>query len=384
MQNHYCKDMSVLGIINKLTMHLFTHRRLGDEHGYNYDYPLVDNWTNEDIVKVESILADTAAYHVISSNIEKGPLKVLFSTPGSLIIQTDDMKVIKVYTDTKNSKDQFTVELMLYQSLKEMPCVPRLYGFLNTTAFKFIIVDFCGVDLLELVTKVGMTFGLWKQCICQISQAITKLHHQEHIHGDIKLENITYDGDQFYMIDFGYSYISNARFGRYSGTFPNIVPFYGIKRRGPLEEAFAKLPVMEQRRISDIYAFALTMLNIVSIGFVERCENCISNDKMCEQCKNFDIPAEKVKYARMDIEKLIKCRFNKDTDLISWGKQQWGWDVIHILIDIVLTQINKDYKYVIWDKNKHLCHYVGINKLNYMVSENIFKLWESLIIYTNN
>ena len=209
-------------------------------------------------------------------------------------------------------------------------------------------MKYLGVDGLELCNKTEMGFKDWELAVCTTVSTLDKIHKKGMFHGDIKLENMTFDGKNWNFIDFGFAEIPGNH--HFCGTFPYALPAYGGL---PSEQIYETTD--DIRRASDMFSLALSLLSIAGIYHDEVCDICKHKEVACTVCYGKNVGS------RLDIRKYSLV--HKDTGIIfgsNWKKL--GVIIrplIEMIIELILTQVDQSKRFLIWQGT--CCEYFGEN-----------------------
>ncbi len=113
------------------------------------------------------------------------------------------MRLGKLKKLKMNAMDEIHIQSLLPPS----PHVAQLYQYLIDDRYIYLVMEYCGIDLHDLILKHNVILN--KNQIIHffrgICQSIDYCHHYQIIHGDIKPENFGYDRVQRYikLFDFG-------------------------------------------------------------------------------------------------------------------------------------------------------------------------------------
>lgn len=195
----------------------------------------------------------------------------------------------------------------------------------------YFVLEYKGEDAIDMINRDVLNTKIFVTFLADIAFVLSTLHDKGRTHGDIKLENVCWDGEKWNLIDFGFSYRIDTPLKRRQkhGTFPFIFPGYGNKEM--LESFYVNNKNVSVRVVADWYAFALTALIFVGFDYYE------SDDRSI------------IKY---DINDIIffyeKAKLNREYD-----------DVLSALAGIVLSVIDADMHTLQWCKRSGTCKYIG-------------------------
>lgn len=329
---------------------------------------------------VNSINSDPDALEILGRWIPDCALHVLFVSQSSIVLKAGADKIIKIYSGASNSKLQAGVEWLTYQDIGHLENVPKTFDHHESKTTRFIIMEYVGRDAMEIVINEGINYKMWSDALRELGVGLNAIHRLSKVHGDIKLENMTFNGLKWFFIDFGFGYTNCKTVGKYSGTFPNILPVYGFKSAAAENEKLGMYSIFDRRKVADIYAFALTFLSISGFHFIDKCIKCYEEGgPLCLMCSDMATPSKKMPMIAVDISSLYKYRVSNTTAVANWGNHPWGARAIRLLIDIVFTQLDPRCDQLVWNKNTHTCTYKGhnpsFNLEEYTPHEDTFSAW---------
>lgn len=296
-------------------------------------------------------------------------------TSTSAVIYNNDMTFLKTFDKTKVSRQLFLNEYRAYKKIEKIKAmtqyVPKLidssenynYGVNNP----FLLIENTGMDGIEYMNNVGISFSIWKRFVVDMSSAISLLHENKITHCDIKPENTTYSKtlNKWTLIDFGFS--CRTRNGnRFFGTMPYCSPHY---RNHVINARTTALTSGNLLHIDDIYAFAMSSLSLFGYYY----NNIIDNDKIqfniisLIRLYNGDMCCLDKKYVPTNVV------FDYQTKLI-----------IKLLSSIILTQVNVHSAVLEWDKRSLTCIFTGQHNIPCDVGYDITKYWKELNIIIKN
>lgn len=302
---------------------------------------------------VKSLVQDINANQICMCDLQKytdGTAKFLNETSTSVILLVDFSLVLKFFKPGYKARFLSDVEYGAYRDLMHLPNIPTMHGFYSySDGTRFMVTDYCGDDAFTIFNDHTLTFPMWKEAVFTLGRCLDEIHKLDRVHGDIKLENITWDERRWYFIDFGLGYSGKSCSGDgLSGTFPNILPGYGStssQARKILDE-----PVHTRRKYGDIYAFAMTMLSLIGFDF-----------PTVDQVTSEEVVKVHVAY-------MYKV-YTQGED-VQMGKCVWKWSdeermegmaIVKALIAVVMSQLDHTADALVWDVKTWKCIYVGVN-----------------------
>lgn len=313
------------------------------------NYTVTTDNVDDDEVRtlLKSINLNRGAVENIKMFSTDGSLKFLFNSKGSIVFIADDCEVLKFYKDNYNAKLLSDIEYGAYHDLMHLPNIPMMHGMHVNDDIRFLALDHCGIDGMEMFNRNLINYETWKRAVFDLGECLDDIHALNRVHGDIKIENITWDGDQWYFIDFGLGYSGKGKQGKHKfcGTFPNILPVYGLQ--GEDDNQVLKLPTFDRRRWSDYYAFALTMLSLAGV------------DSPGVDCNPTDY------LVKVYVERIYRIATDFHPHGAPWEDvdEDEFFKILKVLANVVLTQLDHTRKLLIWDPKTRECKYHGENKV---------------------
>jgi serine/threonine protein kinase len=215
--------------------------------------------------------------------------------------------------------------------------IPKLYEQLGDC----IVLEYKGDDAIDLINKNDMNTEIFITFLADVTFVLSHLHLNNITHGDIKLENVCWDGEKWNLIDFGFSYPIDTTLKRRQkhGTFPFIFPGYGNK--SILETFVANNKDMSIRIAADWYAFALTALIFLGFDYYECDDRSFINYEIADVIYFYE---KKKKDNVFDI-------------------------VIGSIAAIVLSIIDTDMETLQWCRRSGTCEYIGRKVRNCQVNK---------------
>lgn len=149
----------------------------------------------------------------------------------------------RIAADGASTCDKLTnyVEIGVYRDLEGVAHTAKLIDHFCSPpvadakhVLNLLVLTHVGTDLHELLDERPVTYFMWEDMLRSVSMALQQVHRAGRVHGDIKLENITYsDQAGWFLIDFGFGYTTNTVRGmNFAGTYPNVLPHYGLAKAG--------------------------------------------------------------------------------------------------------------------------------------------------------
>ena len=286
---------------------------------------------------------DSALARMVTGFFKDRILHKMFETGcACLYHDTGSSHVIKVFHDSPRSHGLFEREVKTYVELQDIPNTAKMVAKASRKV-KAIVMKHLGTDGLEICNRGGLKHDHWKSMILTGVTVLDNLHARGRYHGDVKLENMTFDGSEWHFIDFGFSSASDLDpLEGFFGTTPFVLPDYGMVTGRPTPS----------RVLSDWYAFALSALSAAGIHPDDVCEVCMHSDYRCTYGRHLG----QRRGTRIDLDLLIDI--HKDVNCVSWQKR--GGELrnsIELVTELVLSQLDTRRKYLVWLGTK--CHYSG-------------------------
>jgi serine/threonine protein kinase len=141
--------------------------------------------------------------------------------------------------------------------------IPKLY--LADDKETFIVMEYKGVDGIDLINSRLLNKEVWKRLVCQMTMVMNEIVSMGYAHRDIKPENVVYDESTmtWALIDFtfmepSYSVIAEMDF---KGTYPYCAPVLG---NGLMMKTFLEHNHEKDLKAScDYYSFAVTVFSLI-------------------------------------------------------------------------------------------------------------------------
>jgi serine/threonine protein kinase len=331
--------------------------------------PQTSQLSEKDDVIQAQIMKDFGLRKAILKYFDNKLFKLHETYTSCIYVDASKSHILKCfYEDTVICKTLFGVECEAYQCLKYVKNTGELL-YKSTKESKALILRYIGQDGLDITNSHGpFMFDTW---VCMVRDTVSTLriiHNHKLIHGDVKLENLAFDGNSWHFIDFGFSCI-DFKHG-ISGTFPFILPYIGGVAQ---KQQWPTLALTKQA--ADIYALSLSLLTAVGVLPHDICDRCKYEEKSCEQLQH----QGKRKGTRIDIE-LISTIHQDPTCLLANYKSYGvlAKPLTELLCEIVLSQVDVTRKYLIWQEYK--AEYYGGNKVKTIVHHTkIEYAWRELI-----
>ena len=334
------------------------------------DVTMAGTLTLRDMDILEKIRASYSLTNVFHAFFPRGELHKMFqTTTACLYTDVNKTHVVKVFKSSFNPNVLFDIERRAYDALDGVPNTPNMLAS-GAKPFGYIIMKHLGQDGLEIANTTSANINQWRQMVTTTVKTVNDIHERGLIHGDIKLENMTFDGNQWYLIDFGFACTNNDEIVGFRGTYPHVLPCLG---GDPGEEVFED--VQSLRRALDWFSLALTLLSFAGVYPEEACNYCKYNDRRCSGgCEG------RSHVTRIDIRKFMRVRADP---AIVYGSD---WErlgplsdvIIETVCELVLTQLDNTRRYIIWQSGK--CEYFGdIGTITVQLKhKNIKSAWDTL------
>jgi serine/threonine protein kinase len=339
------------------------------------------------VVNIVSKLNKTASEYMLGA-IPGGQLDLIYASSSAILfrgISADNKTVVcKVFYHTPRCRTLGQMEIETYRRLARdgvIEGVPHIYSYHDTGGTIILCMQDLRSDIYDLVCSMRDTDKIWASGIRDMVNLINLLHSKGIIHGDIKLENMAYDGGRWYMMDFGFSQIEKG--ANVSGTVPHLPPFV-------IKHDACRL-TFEQRKRLDYYAFAFSMLTMFDLPLYERCSLCLDKSYRCE-----DSCCSRI-FIGLDIEQLYRNCWGYAHPVVPLDKKgRWDMEmflknphlipVYKTLCNIVLSEVNVKAKTMLWSQDGTSCRFHDINEAldesNGAVQlEPITQYWDDLTLY---
>lgn len=311
------------------------------------DYKITTNSMDEEVLSfISSLNKNFSAVQSIKTFSTDGFLEYIFASKGSIVFLADGCEVLKFYKNDYSAKILSDIEYGAYHDLSHLPNIPLIHGLQIHGDVRYLAMDYCGPDGMTLYNNKSITYEMWKAAVFDLGECLDDIHALNRVHGDIKVENITWDGNRWFFIDFGLGYSGRVDGKhKFNGTFPNILPAYGLP--GDVDDQVFKLRTYDRRRWSDYYAFALTMLSLVGVDLpVDSSNDYLVNVNVGRMYRiftedNIPIPLR----WRLDAIDVEECA-----------------SIMRILAAIPLTQLDHRRETLKWDPASRKCQYHGFNE----------------------
>jgi serine/threonine protein kinase len=291
---------------------------------------------------------DWWALQELREHVPDGKLFFLIESACSVLFHSPMQDiVIKVYNNDVKSRVQADIEVGSYWDLQHLQNVPTMRSYYAKGAVRFLAMDYCGVDGLVLQMDGKVDTSMWRGAFTQLFHCLNDIHSLNRIHGDIKLENITYNGKGlWFYIDFGFSFsMALKRKNCLSGTYPFILPAFGKGR----EDGEAV-----NRKHGDYYAFALTMLALAGWEFPDVCNACEERTMRCRRCLKA-VAGDDLPLAKISITSLYRATYETPPNSPAPAP------AVSALASLVLSQLDPRADRVVWNKRRRTCEFVGNN-----------------------
>lgn len=283
---------------------------------------------------------------------------ILDYKPNHSIVLTDKTYVVKVsYSIKRNTFENAKNEIRVYEKMSQNSLYLAPYhGMYIASDMCFLVTKFMGEDAFDQINRNAVTDKTFDSLVRFLPSCVQDFHvTYKRMHGDIKLENLIYNEKEqrWYIVDLGFSRSLAYNDGPYMyGTFPYHVP----------TDTLNSYTLRDSKIISDIYATALTILFYAKIFYVHHyCYFCVCKEYHCDHNQQI--------FTRIPIEKIYEKRNGEST-------------AVRLCCDIVLSQVDNEAKYLLWNVTNGKSIYVGKNS-RYdpsITRGDIFELWKKLII----
>lgn len=329
----------------------------------------IENITKFDIEIINKINKDYNLKQSLSKYFKNLTIYKLYYTDRAIIyIDSEKKYCIKIFHNKYNkAKSLCDVEEKTYNLLTNIPNTPLIYDRFSGS-YHIIVMNYLGIDGLNYFNqhKIPM-YSNWKTLVCDTILTLDIIHKKNIYHGDIKLDNLVYNeaNNNWNFIDFGFSILPKNK--SICGTFPYILPY----RNNNIDKN-------KYRKIQDIFALSITILTMINIPHDEICDFCRYENFPCKiihKGKNYG--------TRLNIYKYTEIRNNIEI-LNNWYKLSDKYrPILELLLDMILSQLDIRYKYIIWQNKKF--QYYGLNEINFNFNHktNIENLWEKIITLVN-
>jgi serine/threonine protein kinase len=314
----------------------------------NFDVVVTNTGDREVQDLVKRINNNRDAMQTLRIYTSTGKLDFIGKSGSAMIFVVDGCEVLKFFKNTYCAKLQSDIEYGAYCDLQHLPNIPQVAGFNIHGDIRYIAMDYCGVDGMDLLSRRMITYKMWKKAVFDLGECLDDIHALNRVHGDIKIENITWDYDQWFFIDFGFGYSDKVNKGGFHGTFPNILPAYGLpdKESHPV----MKLRTYERRKFADYYAFALSMLSLMAIDLYDGDESVLT-----------DVAVGRLyRIHRSGFIDLYNVMGFFGTGL-SEEERDEGLLIVRTLAEIALTQLDHTREKLVWNPGARTCEYQGEN-----------------------
>lgn len=324
---------------------------------------------NRDDVIVDLINKDVVFRKIMSRYFKGLTLYKMFTTGCAHLYRDIDHRfVIKIFHATPINSTLCDVESRSYKELEGIPNTPVMY-YRGNVPFNCIIMKYLGEDALEIANRRTPPYSMFKSLVKTTVQTLDLIHTKGYFHGDIKLENITFDGLEWHFIDFGYAALPKDKV--FSGTYPYVLPIYG---GAEARQNFASAEL--ERKACDWFALGLSIMSLAGVYHEEVCNLCKYKSVPCNG------PAHDNKRTigtRIDIRKFT--RVHADVGALygsNWRKLGvLARPLVELVTELILTQLDHKKHYIIWINNQ--CEYFGDNPQKVEVFYNkIEDVWEQL------
>lgn len=297
--------------------------------------------------------------------IPSGKLELVYVSSCAVIfrgIDADDKTVIcKVYHGSPHYHKLGKIELQAYGRLDNAGVktgVPQLYSYYDNGRTMVLAIQDVLCDGYDFVVQGRDCHMSWMKGIHDLTTLINDMHSKDIIHGDIKLENMAYDNNNWYLIDFAFSKFEPGV--RLSGTIHHLPP--------RVTNLHASKMTKEERMEFDYYAFALSMLGMFDIPMYERCSLCLDKPTLCaRRCRSRT-------FVVIEIQTLYQNCRGYSIPIVPTDKAQRGYNtqlfleipimvpIYQCLCNIVLSEMDPSKQVVVWDLGAMSFRYEGVNE----------------------
>jgi serine/threonine protein kinase len=246
----------------------------------------------------------------------------------------------------------------------EIMKICKMLDYVNIYNVSLIIMPYLGVDGIELINRREFSFDMFESMARTLVDTKTEIEKYGLIHGDIKLENLTYNNSKWHLIDWGLAYSDRTTRPKFVGTVPYILPQLGNVEL--YKEFVHELDNGDtDLHDKDYYSIAMTLLSSLNPLYQRKCEVCLENDYPCQ--KNRCIGKSHMVY---NIEYLYKVfigkeKFNFHDDVTGIPNSYFTHDLVKSLVQIVLSKWPVQHKYLSWSQDSYpmgsRCKTFGVN-----------------------
>lgn len=250
--------------------------------------------------------------------IKTNDMSLLFSSTHSDVYKDKENKIIlKHFTSNPHFYKTEKINMEKLNKIKSIEGhIPRLIA--ADDKGKFIVMDYKGVDSLELANDGKMSAKVWWECLIQLSHVLDEMRRAGYVHRDVKPENMVYDENtgKWSFIDFAFSHsIHDIKMNPFKGTYPYCAPFIGnLHMYDQYLEHNKRKDVFVD---NDRFGFALSILSLMGHERLKDKEGGVVS---------------------LDMEPIYSI-INK--------KEEYD-PMIYRLALLVLSCINPNYKYIYW------------------------------------
>lgn len=302
---------------------------------------ITDEYKNNDQVKphfhefqkcIQTLNINTDLVEFITTWFPEKQLEICNRSPTALIFKSDKF-VLKSFKPTELGYKLAVNEIHILKSLKQRGFETPLVDEYNDTEArsKHIVLHNYGLDAFDLIRTNKCSKQAVRRLMYDIPRIVDHLEKLSICHRDIKPENITFDGEKWRLIDFGFSCPYGDR-RTAVGTVPYILPSIGKR---PVGSNF-----MDVNARVDRFAACMTILFFFIDLWVKRRGNNNSRS--------------------VPVGKLISLRTGSLSLLLQHvSLDEFQEHYIKKLLDHVLIYFDTSYTFTEWQLSTIRCHVTG-------------------------